>query len=88
MKNTDSNLDNLSYRGNGFFVYDDNSNPRMNDIDIAKKVGKHLSKRVTHIAHSPYVGYIRHILQYSHLFQKDQNRLIDQKKQLLADKFN
>ena len=74
MKNNDQSLEGLEYRGNGFFIYDDSSNPRLENLDVARKIGKHLSKRVTYISKSGYIGYTRHVLQYSHLNQKDAER--------------
>jgi len=74
MKPKDSTMPNLDYRGGGFFVYDDNSNERMSDFKVCRKVARHLGKRVTHICKNGYVGYRRHVVQLTHLFEKDQKR--------------
>jgi hypothetical protein len=64
----------LDYRGNGFFLYTDDQKPRMTDVDVARKVGGHLPKRVTHISSNHYEDKTLHVLQYSHLHKKDQER--------------
>ena len=64
----------LAYRGNGFFTYTDSSEDRMSELDVARKVGKSLGKRVKHICSTPYPGHIMHVLQYEHLFIKDEER--------------
>jgi hypothetical protein len=79
-----TNLAGLAYRGNGFFAYQDESNPRMSDLDVARLVGKSVGKRVTHISSSPCLGHRMHVLQYSHLYKKDMEREASK----LAHKFN
>jgi hypothetical protein len=84
MKKENYSLAGLTFRGEGFFTFDDISNPRMSNIEIAIKVGTHLGKRVQHISRNSYVGHTRHVLQYSYLYNKDMHRKISK----LKDKFN
>jgi len=74
----------LSYRGNGFFLYTDTSTTRLTDNDVVQKIEKGLGKSVQHISSTAQVGARVHVLQYSHLYQKDMER--EAKK--LANKFN
>ena len=78
------NIKGLQYRGNGFFLYTDESNPRLSDLDVAKKIGKALGKRVRHITSSPQLLFRAHVLQYEHLYEKDMER----ETKRLTEKYN
>lgn len=74
-------LPGLTYCGNGFFRYEDTNNPRLSGLDVAKRVGKFLEKRVEHIDSNSYQGKVIHVLQFSHLYKKDLERDIYKLKQ-------
>jgi len=77
-------LKGLSYRGSGYLLYNDESSPRLSNLDVAKRVGGHLGKRVEHIGRTPHIGFHSHTLQYTHLYNKD----VERSAKKLANKFN
>lgn len=79
-----SDLKGLSYRGIGYLLYSDTSLPRLTELEVAQKVGRHLGKRVVHICSTPHLGRKDHMLQYEHLYNKDVKRQAKK----LAHKFN
>ena len=79
-----SGLNGLSYQGTGYLLYRDESNPRLTDAQVVKKVDKHLSKKVVLISSTPHVGHRDTVLQYERLYNKD----IMRSAKRLAKKFN
>jgi len=79
-----SDLSGLSYQGIGFLLYRDESDPRLTEAEVLKKVGRHLGRRIVQICSTSHLGHRDTLLQYEHLYNKDVKRSAKR----LANKFN